>query len=80
MSFLKRISLISLFVALFVVSYSEGLNKYSKEVNKPKHKTDFSQPGNIKALRELDKPFRMHKLNLVWTKAKHVCNYLICKS
>lgn len=75
MSSLKRISLISLFITLFIISCSEGLNKYSKEANKLKPKTDFSQPGNIKALRELDKPFRMHKLNLVWIKAKHVCNY-----
>jgi hypothetical protein len=82
MSSFKITSLVSAIIVLLLIYYCEGKNKYSEEANKPKSKTEFSQPKNIKALRELDKPFRMHKLNLVWIKAKHVgiihnCKYFI---
>ncbi|XP_034949388.1 alpha-2-macroglobulin receptor-associated protein [Chelonus insularis] len=50
-------------------------NKYSAEANKPRRtkkvppeSSDIPVPTSI---RELDKPFRMSKLNLVWAKAKH---------
>lgn len=43
-------------------------NKYSKSANeKKKSDVDF---------RNLDKPFRMNKLNLLWTKARQV-KYLL---
>ena len=77
MSSLKKTSLLSAILVLLIIHYVEGGNKYSKEANKAKSKTEFSQPTHIKELRELDKPFRMHKLNLVWTKAKHVSFVLI---
>lgn len=40
-----------------------ALNKYSFEANEPKY---------MPTLRELDKPFRMAKLNVLWVKAKNV--------
>ncbi|XP_058792272.1 alpha-2-macroglobulin receptor-associated protein [Phymastichus coffea] len=70
-----KISLISVVLIILLIHCVEGYNKYSEQANKPKQKqkpkTEFSLPTNIKELRELDKPFRMHKLNLLWTKAKH---------
>ncbi|XP_012283780.1 alpha-2-macroglobulin receptor-associated protein [Orussus abietinus] len=55
------------FCILFLINICDGENKYSKEANVPK--SDFvGLPGS---LRELDKPFRMAKLNLLWIKAKH---------
>ncbi|XP_011498576.1 PREDICTED: alpha-2-macroglobulin receptor-associated protein [Ceratosolen solmsi marchali] len=64
-------SLTRAIILLLLIYYCDGKGKYSQEANKPKVKTEFSQSKNLKALRELDKPFRMHKINLVWIKAKH---------
>lgn len=73
MSSFKKTSQASIILVLVIlIECSSGANKYSEKANKPKAKTDFSPPQNIKALRELDKPFRMHKINLVWVKAVHV--------
>lgn len=46
-----------------------GENKYSADANKAKY-VDSSQFPN--SLRDLDKPFRMAKLNVLWVKAKNV--------
>jgi len=48
---------------------SVGENKYSADANKFKHADSSQFPIS---LRELDKPFRMAKLNIVWIKAKNV--------
>lgn len=62
-------------VCLFLVfNLSEGLNKYSAAVNTPVK--DAPAPL-VTSLRELDKPFRMAKLNLLWSKAKHVRSFHI---
>ena len=65
---MKRAVLIVIFV-LSVTYDTEGVNKYSAAANKPKDDALAQLPTS---LRELDKPFRMAKLNLLWTKAKHV--------
>ncbi|XP_014205942.1 alpha-2-macroglobulin receptor-associated protein [Copidosoma floridanum] len=69
---LLKASVISVIVTILLINHVEG-NKYSEAANKPKKKpkTEFSPPDHIKELRQLDKPFRMHKINLIWTKAKH---------
>lgn len=43
-------------------------NKYSKEANSKVLMNEKYDPD----FRNLQKPFRMAKLNLVWTKAQHV--------
>ena len=72
---LKQASLTGAIIVLFVVHSSLGLNKYSEEANKSgakKTKSQFSLPNDVKELRSIEKPFRMHKLNMVWTKARNV--------
>lgn len=54
-------------IANFVNCY----NKYSAEANKKADSIDF-RPNSLK---ELDKPFRMAKLNMLWSKAKIVSNF-----
>lgn len=44
-------------------------NKYSAEANKAKNVDSLQFPIS---LRDLDKPFRMAKLNVLWVKAKNV--------
>ncbi|XP_046616103.1 alpha-2-macroglobulin receptor-associated protein isoform X1 [Neodiprion virginianus] len=46
----------------------EGLSKYSSAANAPAEDASIYVPTSV---RELDKPFRMAKLNLLWSKAKH---------
>lgn len=55
-------------IAIFLIITTSvfGHNKYSEEANAPG--PDF-RPLSLK---ELDKPFRMAKLNLLWAKAKLV--------
>ncbi|KAK0178987.1 hypothetical protein PV327_007815 [Microctonus hyperodae] len=56
-----------------------GLNKYSAEANVEKKPNKISKKFDESSseiptptsLKELDKPYRMSKLNLLWTKAKH---------
>lgn len=58
-------------VALIFLSLTSvvlAVNKYSAAANSPKHTTD----DQIPSLRTLQKPFRMAKLNLLWTKAQIV--------
>ncbi|XP_012268426.2 alpha-2-macroglobulin receptor-associated protein [Athalia rosae] len=49
-------------------SFNHGFNKYSAAVNAPTEGASILPPSS---LRDLDKPFRMAKLNLLWSKAKH---------
>lgn len=57
-------------VATFFLSYSEGLNKYSKEANLPK--TEPVEGSNQTPWKDLEKPFRLAKINLIWAKAQKV--------
>ncbi|XP_012163544.1 alpha-2-macroglobulin receptor-associated protein [Bombus terrestris] len=67
MAFLSRTFLsISLCVLLFHIT--AAFSKYSVEANKPKYEDPLQFPTS---LRELDKPFRMAKLNVLWVKAKN---------
>lgn len=59
---IRRLAFCLLLVILINVVLSE--NKYSKEANVKKKTSDVD-------FRTLDKPFRMAKLNLLWTKAQH---------
>lgn len=62
-------------INLIIPSYCE--NKYSKEVNAKYQKTphkdkiQFVDEPNVN-IRNINKPFRMAKLNLLWTKAQSV--------
>lgn len=59
-----------LFFHLFINDCIKAENKYSKEANIPVKVKLFEDPGDV---RKLEKPFRMAKLNLLWTKAQVVC-------
>lgn len=67
-------------VCLVLISLTEpslcGKNKYSKEANLKSNnnyekKVQFVDEPNVN-IRDINKPFRMAKLNLLWTKAQHV--------
>ena len=63
----------ALFVAIsvtFLIGLGEGLNKYSAEANV---KSDITNepPSDF---RNLEKPFRMAKINMLWSKAQLVRN------
>lgn len=64
------------FGSLLILHECDGHNKYSAEANKKaavKKVKVAPMPDDVpSSLRELDKPYRMAKLNLLWTKAKHV--------
>lgn len=48
-------------------------NKYSKELNQP---LENEPDQNI--FKTISRPFRINKLNIVWTKAQHVSNFGYC--
>lgn len=50
-------------------------NKYSKEANVDKEESDDDHDFRPISLKHLDRPFRMAKLNLLWSKAVHVGCY-----
>ena len=54
----------------FLIGLGEGLNKYSAEANIKSHITNES-PSDF---RNLEKPFRMAKINVLWSKAQLVRN------
>jgi len=64
---------LSLLLNLFYIHTSVGENKYSAEANEPKYVASSQFPTSLK---DLDKPFRMAKLNILWAKAKNVSNGL----
>lgn len=68
--------MILLFLISFFIVTTASLNKYSAKAN---HVKNEEHAGFPTSLRELDKPYKMMKLNLLWTKAKNVniCIYLI---
>lgn len=56
-------------ILLFFVSSALAVNKYSAAAN--------NAEANMPSLRTLEKPFRMAKLNLLWTKAQVVRKVVI---
>lgn len=67
MTFLSTI-ILSLISCLLLVDVSFAHNKYTANANKPADEATLQFPTS---LRELDKPFRMAKLNVLWAKAKN---------
>lgn len=76
MSFALRAVSFIVLATLLILHECQGVNKYSAAANKGPIKKAKSEPMGVvpTSLRELDKPYRMAKLNLLWTKAKHVSN------
>lgn len=70
MIYIKFVIIYALVISLSTISYCH--NKYSEEANiKTKRNDDVDfRPVTLK---HLDKPFRMAKLNLLWSKAVVVC-------
>ncbi|XP_015597936.1 alpha-2-macroglobulin receptor-associated protein [Cephus cinctus] len=69
MSSAIRMTLVNGLCLLLFVTNTIAENKYSATANKPKD-ADSSNPFPV-SLRELDRPYRIAKLNLLWAKAKH---------
>lgn len=67
---LRKTELISLLIQLCFLNNIYCLNKYSEEAN-VKFSDHFDDDPSIQ-IRDFDKPFRMYKLNLFWSKAKLV--------
>ncbi|OAD56225.1 Alpha-2-macroglobulin receptor-associated protein [Eufriesea mexicana] len=67
MAFLRNICL-SVSLCILLIHTTVAFNKYSAEANKPKYEDTLQF---LTSIRELDKPFRMAKLNAVWVKAKN---------
>lgn len=65
-----------IYLSLLSVRIDAGENKYSAEANKAKYVDSSQFPTS---LRDLDKPFRMAKLNVLWVKAKNVSSGLYIK-
>ncbi|KAL6262862.1 hypothetical protein P5V15_005651 [Pogonomyrmex californicus] len=68
MIFLNGQFILLIILGLLSIRTSVGENKYSAEANKPKYAESSQIPTS---LRDLDKPFRMAKLNVLWVKAKN---------
>lgn len=72
---LRFVSIVCICFSIFALSQCH--NKYSKDANKSKLKPsdEATRPGEDLrpiTLRHLDRPFRMAKLNLLWSKAVFV--------
>lgn len=64
-------SLVIIIGLLTFFECGESLNKYSAEANQ-KHEKPLLLNPNVN-FRTLEKPFRMAKLNMLWSKAQRVC-------
>nr|CAG4634914.1 EOG090X09CU [Alona affinis] len=65
------VSRVVLVISLVLLNFSVSclaLNKYSKEANQPAKET--VQQEQQDAWKDLDKPFRLAKINLIWAKAQ----------
>lgn len=60
-----KLILYSIFILLLNFNYIFCINKYTLEANENKNQINF---------REIEKPYRMAKLNMLWSKAQLVCN------
>ena len=68
---LKRNFSLSLVLLFAIAVYTcDAVNKYSKEANQPNPPaSDVNSKDNLK---DLEKPFRLAKINLIWAKAQKV--------
>lgn len=73
MEFLSAQFILLINLGLLTIHTSVGENKYSAEANIPKYVDSSKFPTSLK---DLDKPFRMAKLNILWAKAKNVSDGL----
>lgn len=62
-----KVTVIAIF-AVFLIESGEGLNKYSAEANA---NPDVTKEPSLN-FRNLEKPFRMAKINVLWSKAQLV--------
>lgn len=73
--------LITLMCLMLCIAFTECHNKYTKEANKVEKETENENPDfRPISLKHLDRPFRMAKLNLLWSKAvmvSYLFNYSI---
>lgn len=70
MAYFNSMFLPTVILSMLCIAFHTSLavNKYSAKANEPKYADSLQFPNS---LRELDKPFRMAKLNLLWVKAKN---------
>lgn len=79
---LKNLLSVTLFFSIIFV-VTECHQKYSKEANFPNSEDpslNYDGPGEDLrpiSLKHLDRPFRMAKLNLLWSKAVHVSYFFV---
>lgn len=66
---MSRFMIVVIFV-IYLIGLGEGLNKYSAEAN-VKSDITTEPPSDF---RNLEKPFRMAKINMLWSKAQLVRN------
>jgi hypothetical protein len=62
-----RVTVIAIFI-IYLIEPGKGLNKYSAEANV---NPDVTKEPSLN-FRNLEKPFRMAKINLLWSKAQLV--------
>lgn len=71
----NKFSLLLIFLIFVNLNYVYSTNKYSREANvKP---SDHFDDDSQLLIRDKNKPFRMAKLNLLWSKAKLVNRILL---
>ncbi|XP_057381694.1 alpha-2-macroglobulin receptor-associated protein-like [Daphnia carinata] len=58
--------LVFICIFFFCASWCQTVNKYSKEANQPELVLD----GDKESWKNMDKPFRLAKINLIWAKAQ----------
>lgn len=66
-----KILFITIILCIFKIEAKTN-NKYSKEANVDKEESNDDHDFRPISLKHLDRPFRMAKLNLLWSKAVHV--------
>lgn len=70
-----KIIIICLAISITSIVEAKKSNKYSKEANLEKESSSDDYDFRPISLKHLDRPFRMAKLNLLWSKAVHVSLY-----
>jgi hypothetical protein len=69
---MHSLTAISIFI-IFLIELGEGFNKYSAEAN---INPDVAKEPSLN-FRNLEKPFRMAKINVLWSKAQLVREYIV---
>lgn len=75
-----KLSLICIILSISIFN-CEAVNKYSASANKQVKNVKKTIPESNEIpvpseLRDIEKPYRMAKLNIVWAKAKHVSSQI----